>query len=150
MPALLILAADGNTPTVAEQFRTGVALQASPIVVVIPPDVDAPAGARVVRVRRDVAPITAIRMGMAQLTNSTSTSVLLWPSAAAQTPVASLLASIDAATREPDAIVALAGAALDGSPVIVPRDGWLELVTLGEGGLGVLATRRRVVRVEAP
>lgn len=150
MPSLLLLSPDGDTPTVAEQFRTGVAIQASPIVVVIPSDVDAPSGARVVRVKRGVAPITAIRTGMAQLTNTTSTSVLLWPYSAAKVPIESLLALIDAASREAGAIVALEGASLDDAPIVVPRDAWLELVTLGEGGLDVLATRRHVVRVEAP
>jgi hypothetical protein len=151
MPSLLILSPDGDSATIAEQTRTGVAMQASPIVVVIPSDVDAPPGVRVVRVKRDVAPITAIRIGMAQLTNTTSTSVLLWPSAAASVPIVSLLALVDAASRDPGAIVALGSLPLEGAPIIVPRDAWLELVTLGEGGLETLGARRRVVRVaDAP
>jgi hypothetical protein len=153
MPALLILAPSATADDgalVAEQARTGVAMQASPIVVAIPPDVDAPPGARVVRVKRDVAAITAIRIGMAQLTNTTATSVLIWPFAAARVPMDSLLALIDATAREPGLIAALANADADAAPMIVPRDAWLELVTLGEGGLSALATRRRVVRVESP
>jgi hypothetical protein len=130
--------------------QTGVALQSSPIVVVIPSDADAPSGGRVVRVKRDVAPITAIRIGMAQLTNSTATSVLLWPLASAEVPLVALLALIDAATREVGSIVALASSNLELAPVVVPRDAWLELVTLGEGGLEALAGRRRIVRVDAP
>jgi hypothetical protein len=153
MTSLLILAASAaaaDSVAVAELCRTGVAIQTSPVVVAIPSDVDAPSGAKVVRVKRDVATITALRIGMAQLTNTTSTSVLIWPFEAAAVPMVSLLALLDAASREPDALVALAGSALDGAPIIVPRDAWLELVTLGEGGLDAIAARRRVLRVEAP
>ena len=153
MTSLLILAPSAavtDSAAIAEQCRTAVALQASPIVVAIPADVDAPSGAKVVRVKRDAATITALRTGMAQLTNTTSTSVLIWPFPAAGVPIVSLLALLDAASRTPDAIAALANASLDDAPIVVPRDAWLELVTLGEGGLDALAARRRVVRVEAP
>lgn len=152
MTALLILAPSATADdgaALAELCRTGVAIQGSPIVVALPADVEAPPGARIVRVKRDAASITALRIGMAQLTNTVATSVLIAPLAAAGVPAATLLAMIDAARREPDAITALAGAALDDSPLIVPRDAWLELVTLGDGGLGAIAARRRIVRVEA-
>ena len=124
-------------------------MQTSPIVVAMPGDLDLPPGPRVVRVKRDVAAITAIRVGMAQLTNTTATSVLLWPIAAAGVPLVALLALIDAAKREPGVITTFSSASLDGSPLVVPRDAWLELVTLGEGGLDAIAARRSVVRVDA-
>ena len=102
------------------------------------------------QVKRDVAAITALRVGMAQLTNTTATSVLVWPLSHTGVPMLSLLALLDAAAREPGVIAVLAGATSDVAPMVVPRDAWLELVTLGEGGLSALAARRRVVEVAAP
>jgi len=66
------------------------------------------------------------------------------------TSLVALLALVDAAKRAQDAIVAFEEESLDGSVVIVPRDAWLELVTVGESGMGVVAARRRVVRVPVP
>jgi len=149
MPALLILAQSApDTDTVADMARTGLALHVSPIVVAAPADIAVPTGTRGVQVKRDVAAITAIRIGMAQLTNTTATSVLIWPALSAGLPFVSLLALIDAAARESGDIAVLAGLAPDVAPLVVPRDAWLELVTLGEGGLAALATRRRVVQVD--
>jgi hypothetical protein len=151
VPALLILApsaASSDRDTLAAMSLIGAALQASPIVVALPADVDAPPGSRVVRVKPDAAFVTAIRLGMAQLTNTTATAVLLWPHAAAAETVGSLRALIDAGAGEPGSIVAPAGRPLDAAPVLVPRDAWLELVTLGQDGLDALSTRRRIVRVE--
>ena len=91
----------------------------------------------------------ALRLGMAQLTNTTARTVLLYPLRGAHPPLEALLALLDAAKRADGAIVAFAVASLDDAPVMVPRDAWLELVTLGEVGLDALATRRRVQRVDA-
>ena len=55
---------------------------------------------------------------------------------------------VDAAKRAPDVLVAFAGEPLDASPVMIPRDAWLELVTVGEGGIDALAARRRIERVK--
>ena len=57
---------------------------------------------------------------------------------------------MDEAKRSTDAIVAFERATLDGGVLVVPRDAWLELVTLGEGGMSAVVARRRVVRVPAP
>ena len=149
MPALLILApAAADSGSVLAMARIGVALNASPIVVALPPILDAPPGSRIVRIKPGSTPIAAIRLGMAQLANTTATSVLLWPHAAADMRVESLRTLLDAAEREPASMIAFADSALDLTPVIVPRDAWLEVVTLGEGGLDAVARRRRVARVE--
>ena len=121
---------------------------ASPIVVAVPPGIEVPASARVARTRASGARIGAIRFGMAQLTNAPARVVLLLPEAGDAPQLVDLLALIDAAKRAPDAMVAFAGASLDESPVLVPRDAWLELVTVGENGLDAVAARRRVERVE--
>ncbi|MEO8560833.1 MAG: hypothetical protein ABI601_02085 [bacterium] len=150
MPALLVLAptaTKSDSDSIARMARSGAELLLAPIVAAIPAEVDAPPGIRAVRVKRDGAPITAVRLGMAQLTNTTATSVLLWPFAAADVPITTLRALMDVAALEPGALFALASLPLDLAPVIVPRDAWLELVTLGEGGLDALSARRRITRV---
>jgi hypothetical protein len=60
-----------------------------------------------------------------------------------------LLALVDAAKRDDQAVVAFANASLDESALLLPRDAWLELVTVGESGMNAVAARRRVVRVSA-
>jgi len=150
MPPTLILAQSGDTTIVAAMAHTAVALDSSPIIVAAPADVVIPAGTRGVQVKRDVAAITALRIGMAQLTNTTATAVLVWPSTSASVSIESLRSLIDAAASEPGVIAVLAGVASDLAPMAVPRDAWLELVTLGEGGLDAIAARRRVVSVIAP
>jgi hypothetical protein len=104
----------------------------------------------VVRTRDSGSRIGAIRLGMAQLANTPARVVLLIPQAGSSPSVVALLSLLDAAKRAPDAVVAFAGAPLDESPVLVPRDAWLELVTVAENGLDAVAARRRVERVELP
>jgi hypothetical protein len=119
---------------------------AAPVVVATPPGIELPAPARVVRTRESGSRIGAIRLGMAQLANSPARVVLLLPLRAAPSLV-ELLALVDASKRAPDALIAFAGASLDESPVLVPRDAWLELVTVAENGLDAVAARRRVERL---
>ena len=118
---------------------------AAPVVVAAPPDVEL-GSARVVRTRPQGTSIAAIRLGMAQLTNSIARAVLLVPHEAEDATLVALLALVDAGKRSEGAIVALEGQALDRSPLLVPRDAWLELVTLGEGGMDVVVARRSLVR----
>ena len=120
---------------------------ASPVVVAVAPGVDPPADVRVVRTRPQGPPIAAIRLGMAQLANTVAQAVLLVPLGAERASLVALLALVDGAKRDLQAIIALDGAVLDTSPVLVPRDAWLELVTLGESGMNAVAARRRVLRV---
>jgi len=121
---------------------------ATPVVVAVPPGIELPAPARVVRTRVSGPRIGAIRLGMAQLANTPARVVLLLPDAGPAPSLVALLSLIDASKRAPDALVAFAGASLDESPVLVPRDAWLELVTLAENGLDAVAARRHVERVE--
>jgi hypothetical protein len=120
---------------------------ATPVVAAVPLGIEAPAPARVVRTRESGSRIGAIRLGMAQLANSPAQVVLLLP-LGARSSLVDLLSLIDASKRAPHAIVAFAGASLDESPVLVPRDAWLELVTVAENGLDAVAARRRVERVD--
>jgi hypothetical protein len=149
--AALLLGHDADASRgarLAAMARTAAELGASPIVVAIPPGIELPPGPRVIRTRAHGSAIAAIRLGMAQLANSMARAALLWPHDGAQPSLVALLALVDEAKRSSDAIVAFAAAPLDRSPILVPRDAWLELVTLGEDGLGAVATRRRVARVE--
>ena len=120
---------------------------ASPVVVAVTPGVDTPADVRVVRTRPQGPPIAAIRLGMAQLANTVAQAMLLVPLGAERASLVALLALVDGAKRDLQAIIALDDAGLDTSPVLVPRDAWLELVTLGESGMNAVAARRRVLRV---
>ena len=129
--------------------RTIAEAGASPVIVALAPDVDAPAGTRVVRTRAHGTAIAAVRAGMAQLTNTVARAVLLVPLGAERVSVVALLALIDAAKRDAHAIIAFSSANLDESTVMLPRDAWLELVTVGESGMNAVAARRRVVRVSA-
>jgi hypothetical protein len=122
---------------------------ASPVVVAVAPSVDAPADTRLVRVRAGGAAIAAIRLGMAQLANTVAEAVLLVPLGAEPVSLVALLALVDAAKRDVRAVVAFDDANLDASPTLVPRDAWLELVTVGESGMNAVAARRRVLRVSA-
>jgi hypothetical protein len=137
-------------PALAAMARSCVAIGARPVVVALPAGVEPPPGTRVVRVKASGSAIGAIRLGMAQLTNTTATAAILWPLGASDVAADALLAVVEAGARDHGALVALAGMALDDGPLLVPRDAWLELVTLGEGGLGALAARRRIVRVDVP
>ena len=116
---------------------------AHPIVVVLPREVHAPAEVRVARVAAGASAINGLRSGMALLTNTTARLALIWPLEGAElTDVPRIGGLVDVARREGAAVTAFAHDDLDGSPVIVARDAWLELVTLGEQGIGAVAARR--------
>jgi hypothetical protein len=150
LAALLVAqdAAESDAEPLASMARDATAAGAAQLVVALPPGVQAPEGARVVRTKPGGSAVTALRLGMAQLTNTTARAVLVVPLRGAHPPLVSLLALVDVGKRGGDELVVLAGAALDASPVLIPRDAWLELVTLGEGGMDAVAARRGVLRVE--
>ena len=150
--AALLVAHDAtelDADTLASMARAALELGAAPVVVALPPVVEAPPAVRVVRTRPSGAQSMAVRLGMAQLTNTIARTVLLYPLRGAHPPFDTLVALLEAARRVEDAIVAFVDVSLDDAPVMVPRDAWLELVTLGDGRLDALATRRRVLRVDA-
>jgi hypothetical protein len=138
-------ASDGEA--LARLARTVADTGASPVIVALAPGIEAPAGARTVRTRAQGSAIAAIRLGMAQLTNSVARAVLLVPLGAERWSLVELLALVDASKRDEQAIVALSDARLDESAVLIPRDAWLELMTVGQSGMDAVAARRRVVRV---
>lgn len=151
--AALVLAHDApetDAPRIAEVAGAAAEVGAMPVIVAAPFEGDLPAGARLVRTRAGGSTIAAIRAGMAQLTNTVARAAIVAHHAARETSLTALLTLVDAAKRAEDAMVAFEGAALDGGVLVVPRDAWLELVTIGESGMDAVAARRRVVRVPAP
>jgi len=152
-PFAALLIAHDATPTdamrLADLARAVADAGASPVVVAVGPNVDAPAGARLVRTRAQRSSIAAIRLGMAQLTNTVAQAVLLVPLGAEPASLVALPALVAAAKRDERAIIAFEGANLDTSALFLPRDAWLELVTVGESGMNAVAARRHVLRVSA-
>jgi hypothetical protein len=147
----LLIAHDASAPDasrLAELARTLTDAGASPVVVAVAPDVEAPPDTRVVRTRARGAAIAAVRLGMAQLTNTVARAALLVPFRTERVSLVTLLALLDAGKRTEGAIVGLEGTVLDRSPLLVPRDAWLELVTLGDGGLEAVIRQRTFVSVD--
>ena len=150
--AALVLAhdaAEADASRIGELARTVAEVGAVPVMVAAPFELELPSAARLVRTRAGGSAIAAIRFGMAQLTNTVARAAIVAYHGAEQKSLVDLLALVDAAKRSEGAIVAFEDAALDQSALLVPRDAWLELVTLGEGGLDAVAARRGVVRVAA-
>lgn len=151
--AALVLAhdaAEADASRIAELARTAAEVGAAPVVVAAPFELDLPTGARLVRTRAGGAAIAAIRVGMAQLTNTVARAAIVAHHGAPDRSLVALLALVDAAKRSEDAVIAFEDAALDDGVLIVPRDAWLDLVTIGERGMDAVAARRRVVRVPSP
>lgn len=121
---------------------------ADPIIATVPRDVHGAPGARAVHVTAGASDSTALRTGMAQLGNSTARFMLLLRLGGGAADVVSLLALVDAAKRDGAALTAFAGDDLERGPLFVARDVWLDLMTLAEEGIGAVAARRGVHRVE--
>lgn len=143
--AALILAHDAtvaDTVRVAESAAVVCALGANPVVIALPPEI-APltTGVRVVRTKPGAPAIAAIRLGMAQFTNTAARAVLLVPLAALPVTAARLEGLLARSTGAMKSIVALDGVGLEESPLVVPRTAWLELMTLGEQGLQAVVAR---------
>jgi hypothetical protein len=117
------------------------------VAVVVPKGWRAPPRSRVVHVAPGVSAIGAIRAGMAQLSNTPARYALLWPLEAGVVDVTRLRALVADAVRERPALAALAGDDVERAPVLVARDAWLDLMTLGERGIGAVAERRGLRRV---
>lgn len=118
---------------------------ADPVAIVLAHDTPAPRDARIARVKPNASWITGVRMGMALLTNTPARLALIWtPEGDSHGDAASLAALISAARESSAAVTAVDRAALSLGPVIVARDAWLDLLTLGEQGLDAVVARRGV------
>ena len=140
-------ARDDDAGTIQSMVDAAHAAGADPVVVVLPRGRVAPTRARIVHVGASPSRISATRAGMALLANTTVRFLLLWPydpEAAASPSETPLQLLVDDAEREGSAMTALAGADLDRSAVLIARDSWLDVMTLGEQGLDAVAARIRL------
>ena len=114
-----------------------------PVVAVLPPDVAAPEGVRVViNAKAESEQIVSVRLGLGQLLNSPVTAALLWPVDHPFVELESVLAVLDAASRTAAPIVVPKYDGRRGHPTYFHRDVWVELMSITEGGA------RAVVHVE--
>ncbi|HEY2065609.1 MAG TPA: hypothetical protein VGG84_06590 [Gemmatimonadaceae bacterium] len=140
-------AAAKDRPALTRLVEASRATGADPVIVAAPREMAPMAGARSVHVAGGASDVTALRIGMAQLGNSSARYVLLLRLGAAAHDVVSLLALVDAAKRSASAVSALDGDDIEQGPVIIARDAWLELMTLADQGIAAVAARRGVQRV---
>jgi hypothetical protein len=136
-----------TAPTLDAVAAAAKAAGAGPLVVVVPRGFSAPPVGRTVHVAPRASRISAIRAGMAQLTNTPSKFALVLPRTAGSADVTTLEALIAAAKEQPGAMFARAGADLDDTPLLLTRDAWLPLLTIGERGMEAVAGKVGVVRV---
>jgi len=117
---------------VVEQCRT---CGADPVIAVVPPDVAVPEGVRgVVNPRATDEQVTSLRLGLAQLVNTSAAGVLVWPVDHPFALATSAMAVVDAARRTGAPIVVPVHEGKRGHPVWFARETWRELVTVAEGG----------------
>ena len=106
-----------------------------PIVAVLPPDVAAPEGVRVViNAKAESEQITSVRLGLGQLLNTPVTAALLWPVDHPFVELESVLAVLDAARRTSAPIVVPKCDGHRGHPTYFHRDVWVELMSVADGG----------------
>ena len=114
-----------------------------PIVAVLPPEVAAPDGVRVVvNTKAESEQIVSVRLGLGQLLNTPVTGVLLWPVDHPFVELESVLAVLDAVRRTTAPIVVPKYDGHRGHPTYFHRDVWVELMSVADGGA------RAVVHVE--
>jgi CTP:molybdopterin cytidylyltransferase MocA len=124
-----------------------------PVVAVLPPGFDAPAGAEVaVNPRPDSEQVASLRLGLARLANHAVVGALAWPVDHPFVSLESALALLDAARRTGAPIVVPDYDGRRGHPVFFHRDTWRELMTVAEGGARevVRAHGTRVATVAVP
>jgi molybdopterin-guanine dinucleotide biosynthesis protein A len=137
--------ADGER--IAAMVQTARENGAEHVVVAVPRGWRAPVRTRVAHVPPGAPPISAVRAGMAQLSNTGVRFALLWPLDGPALDHARLLALLEDVKRERATLTMLDGDELDRAPVMVARDAWLELMTVGEQGIGAVVERRGLRRV---
>lgn len=148
--AVVILAAratPGDRERVAEMVQLAREAGAQAIVAAVPRGWRAPPHSRVVHVAPGAPAISAIRSGMAQLSNTSVRHAMLWPLDAAGTGVERLSALVRAIQSEGAALAVLEGDDVEHAPLMIAREAWLDLMTLGEQGMAALAERRGLHRV---
>ena len=148
--AVVILAAratPGDRERVAAMVQVAREAGAHAIVAAVPRGWRAPPHSRVVHVAPGAPVISAMRLGMAQLSNTSARHAVLWPLEAAGAGVARLTELVRGAQSGGPPLALLEGDEVEHAPVSIAREAWLDLMTLGEQGLTALAERRGLHRV---
>jgi CTP:molybdopterin cytidylyltransferase MocA len=108
---------------------------ADPVIAVVPPGADVPAGARnVINAKPTDEQVTSLRLGLAQLANTSVGGVLVWPVDHPFALATSALAVVDAARRTGAPVVVPVHDGRRGHPVWFSRETWRELMTVADGG----------------
>lgn len=108
---------------------------ADPLIAVVPPEVDVPAGARAVVNRRATEEqVKSLRLGLAQLASTAVQGVLVWPVDHPFASATSAMAVIDAARRTGAPITVPVHGGKRGHPVWFARETWRDLMTVPTGG----------------
>jgi hypothetical protein len=139
-------ASPADRDRVAEMVGIARAIGARGIVVAVPKGWRAPEHSRVVHATPGAPAISAVRLAMAQLSNTSARYVLLWPLESA-TDVDALSALVAQVQRDRPALASFEGADLDHDPMMLARESWLELMTLGQQGMQAVADRLGISRV---
>lgn len=134
----------GDRDRVTEMVASARALGAVAIVVAVPRGWRAPSHGRVVHVAPGGSSISAMRLAMAQLSNTPARYALLLPLGATPTAMERLRELVDVVARERPAIASFEGEDPDDAPSMVARDAWLDLMTIGEQGMSALGERLRI------
>jgi CTP:molybdopterin cytidylyltransferase MocA len=114
---------------------TALAAGCDPVIAVLPPDVEAPAGIQVVvNPRPESEQIASVRLGLARLSNTPCVGALLWPVDHPFVDLRSALAVLDGARRTGATIVLPRCGERRGHPAYFARDHWRELLTVADGG----------------
>ena len=149
----VVILASRATPSdrerVADMVQVAREVGAQAIVAAVPRGWRAPPYSRVVHVAPGASAISAIRAGMAQLSNTSVRHAMLWPLNAADAGVARLATLVRGTPSEGAALALLDGDDVEHAPLMIARDAWLDLMTLGEQGMAALAERRGLHRVAA-
>lgn len=107
----------------------------SPVVAVLPPNIEAPAGViGVANPKPEGEQVTSIRIGLSRLANSACIGAVVWPVDHPFVSLETVLAVVDAAQRTSAPIVAPRLGGDRGHPVFFHRDTWRELMTVEDGG----------------
>jgi len=114
---------------------TARAAGAEPIVVVVAPGFDAPAGTvAVVNTNSRGEQIASLRLGLARLVSVPVTGTLVWPVDHPYADLDSASAILQAAKQTGAAVVVPIFEGRRGHPVYFARDCWRELATVADGG----------------
>lgn len=123
---------------------------AGTIIAVLPPGIGRPLGTQFVRGDPDAEQIVSLRLGLAQLANTSVAGVLVWPVDHPHVSRATVIAVIEEFRRAQAPIVIPTFGGRRGHPSLFARETWRELMTVErDGARGVIhAYGARVAEVE--